>query len=232
MTTQRLKTWRFWTLLVALAAGGAIINLWERAGEAHVARRPLGEFPAAIGAWRKIGSDARFDKETENILRADDYLSRDYATASGAVASLYVGYYASQRSGATYHSPLNCLPGAGWTMSDGSLIEIKPQTADGRALSSFRANRYVVQNGDSKQILIYWYQGRGRALASEYWGKFYTALDSARRRRSDGAMVRVTAPVGRASDAESERKNVAAAEASAVEFASRVAAALPEFVPD
>ncbi|MEJ7619154.1 MAG: exosortase C-terminal domain/associated protein EpsI, partial [Pyrinomonadaceae bacterium] len=111
----------------------------------------------------------RYDKETERVLRADDYLSRLYRSPEGRVTSFYVGYYASQRSGATYHSPLNCLPGSGWTMTDPGRIVIQP--IDGA--TPFVANRYIVQKGRTKQLLIYWYQGRGRAVASEYWGKIY-----------------------------------------------------------
>ena len=88
--------------------------------------------------------------------------------------------------------------------------------------SSFVANKYVIQNGDYKSMMIYWYQGRGRNVASEYWGKVYTVFDSVRLRRSDGAMVRVTVPIG---DSE------AAAEQTAVEFASTASNVLPEFVP-
>jgi EpsI family protein len=88
--------------------------------------------------------------------------------------------------------------------------------------SGFVANKYVIQNGDYKSLMIYWYQGRGRNVASEYWGKVYTVLDSVRLRRSNGAMVRVTVPIG---DSE------AAAEQTAIEFASTASKALPDFVP-
>jgi len=71
--------------------------------------------------------------------------------------------------------------------------------------------------------MIYWYQGRGRAVASEYWGKVYTVVDSVRLRRSDGAMVRVTVPFG---DSE------AAALELAEDLSAKTAAALPEFVPN
>src|SRR6267378_6758325 len=121
---------RFWTLLIALVIGGVVINLWQRAGEAKVSRQQLTGFPERLGNWTKLGSDERFDPATESILRADDYLSRNYASSDGHAASFYVGYYASQRNGATYHSPLNCLPGAGWSMSEPAKMVIKP--ADGR----------------------------------------------------------------------------------------------------
>src|SRR5919202_185157 len=134
------KSRRFYALLLLLVMSGVVINLWQRAGEASVERRPLKEFPAQVGSWRQVGEDFRFDAETERVLRADDYLSRTYASAGGSVANLYVGYYATQRNGATYHSPLNCLPGTGWTMSEPGRITIKAMNG----AHSFEANRYIV----------------------------------------------------------------------------------------
>ena len=213
----RGQTTRFWLLLLALLFSGAIINVWERAGEASVSRQPLKNFPARVGSWQQVGGDVRFDAETEKVLKADDYVSRNFAS-NGLNASLYVGYYTTQRNGATYHSPLNCLPGSGWVMSDGGLITITPAKSQ-----SFEANRYLIQNGDQRALMIYWYQGRGKAVASEYWAKIETVLDSVRRRRSDGALVRVMVPLS---------NPPAEAEKSAVEFASEAANELPPFVPN
>src|SRR5437773_1127275 len=122
----RSNTIRFWLLLAVLVLGGAVINVWERAGEAKVSRRALKDFPAQLGSWRQAGNDVRFDVETEKVLRADDYVSRNFTAADGRMASFYVGYYATQRTGATYHSPLNYLPGSGWTMTDRGRITITP----------------------------------------------------------------------------------------------------------
>lgn len=215
---NRTNTSRFWILLTALLLGGGVINAWERAGEAHVSRKPLKEFPAQIGSWRQAGDDTRFDAETEKVLRADDYLSRNFVSGDRA-ASLYVGYYATQRNGASYHSPLNCLPGSGWVMSDPARLTITPLGVG----APFEANRFVIANGRDRALMIYWYQGRGRAVASEYWGKIYTVLDSVRRRRSDGAMVRVMVPMGNSQDD---------AQKTAVEMASQAAAQLAPYVPN
>lgn len=214
---SRTNTIRFWMLLAALLLGGVVINVWDRAGEAKVSRQPLKNLPAQLGSWRQQGTDVRFDSETEKVLRADDYVSRNFES-NGTVASLYVGYYVTQRTGATYHSPLNCLPGSGWVMSDGGRVTITP-----RGAPSFEANRYLIQNGDQRALMIYWYQGRGSAVASEYWAKIYTVLDSVRRRRSDGALVRVMVPVLNSTQ-ESEK--------AAVDLASQAAAELTAFVPN
>jgi EpsI family protein len=209
---------RFWLLLAVLLAGGGFIHWWQRAGEAAAARRPLREFPAELGGWRQSGADERFSPEAEKVLRADDYLSRYYTGPGGAWVSFYVGYYATQRHGATYHSPLNCLPGAGWVMSDPQLVSVQPRSG-----AAFAANRYLITNGGQRQLLLYWYAGRGRRVASEYWGKIFTVWDSIARRRSDGAMVRVMLPLG---------DDEAAATRVAVQFAAAADPYLAEFVPD
>jgi EpsI family protein len=213
-----MKAWRFAILFVVLLAGGFAVNAWEYLGEARVERKQLKDFPKQIGAWEQTGGDEQFNQETLAVLRASDYLLRNYRGADGRVVNFYVGYYASQREGATYHSPLNCLPGSGWVMSEPGKITITPK---GRA--PFVANRYLIQNGDHKELLVYWYQGRGRAVASEYWGKIYTVVDSVRLRRSDGAMVRITTSV--------ESSEPAALQAAA-DLAANLSTILPEFIPD
>jgi len=217
-----MKAWRFAILFLLILAGGFVVNAWEYLGEARVERKQLKDFPKQIGIWEQTGGDEQFNKETLAVLRASDYLLRNYRGADGRTVNFYVGYYASQRDGATYHSPLNCLPGSGWVMSEPGKITIAPA---GRP--SFVANKYLIQNGDHKELLVYWYQGRGRAVASEYWGKIYTVVDSVRRRRSDGAMVRITTSV--------DSDDPAALQAAinrAAEVAANSSTILPEFVPD
>jgi EpsI family protein len=208
----------FWALVVVLVLAGVVVNFWEVAGEARVERRPLVEFPAEFAGWSRRGPDARFDAATEAVLRADDYVTRDYTDARGQLASFYVGYYGTQRTGATYHSPLNCLPGSGWMLDEPTTVEIKPS---GRP--AFEANQYIIRNGTQSMLLIYWYQGRGRAVASEYWDKVYTVIDSVRLRRSDAAMVRVLVPVARSEQEAAE---------TAKRFAADAAPHLSLYVPD
>jgi EpsI family protein len=197
---------------------GSLVNVWAYLGEVQVGRRELKDFPVQTGDWKQEGGDQRFDAETMNVLRASDYVLRGYRRSNGLRANLYIGYYATQRDGATYHSPLNCLPGAGWTLLQPGTVTIT--LPDGK---NFDANKYVIQNGDYRELMIYWYQGRGRTVASEYWGKIYTVLDSVRLRRSDAAMVRVTVPI---------TGTETAALDSAKEFAALTSEALPAFVPN
>lgn len=208
---------KFWLLLAVLLTGGALIHWREAAGEIRPDRKLLKDFPAKIGDWQQNGIDQRFETEIETVLGADDYLMREYSNA-GKGANLYVGYYETQRTGATYHSPRNCLPGSGWTMAEAKPVEINLPNGE-----KFLANSYIIENSRYKALMIYWYQGRGRYVANEYKDKVYTVLDSISRRRSDGAMVRVITSIDKSeTEAFEVGKNLASA----------AAADLSEFVPN
>lgn len=216
--TEDQKPVPVYLLIGILLLGGLLINWFEQRGEAHVERKALTEISARLGDWRQKGTEIRFGEATESVLRVTDYTMREYAAPDGRLANIYVGYYASQRSGATYHSPQNCLPGAGWVMREPEYIEIKTPRG-----VTFRANRYIVENGVYKEVLIYWYQGRGRYEASEYADKINTVWDSVTRRRSDGAMVRVMTSVG----GDERAATLAAADLSA-QIADNLFAFIPE----
>lgn len=209
---------KYWLLLTVLLTGGVFINWFQQRGEAEVSRKPLAQLPEKLGDWRQKGDEMRFGEATESILRVSDYTQRYYSAPDGRIANLYVGYYVSQRTGITYHSPQNCLPGAGWVMREPQRVEIK--TPAGK---TFTANRYRIENGTYDEIMIYWYQGRGRIEASEYRDKLNTVWDSAVRRRSDGAFVRVMTSVG--GDEQSATR-------AALDLSARLADTLSEFVPE
>jgi EpsI family protein len=162
-----------------------------RRNENPPAHTPLQGVPAAIGGWR-LAQEGVVAKEVQEVLRADDLLNRTYAHAeSRNVASLFVAYFRSQRTGVTPHSPKNCLPGSGWIPSESSIIPVAIPGRDG----PIRVNLYLVSKGDARSVTLYWYQSRGRVVASEYAAKIYTVLDAIRFNRTDTALVRVVVPV-------------------------------------
>ena len=181
--------------------------------------RPLREAPAQFGNWT-MASEGVIEQEVRDVLRADDIVSRIYAqSGSGRVASLFVAYFKSQRTGQAPHSPKNCLPGAGWVPSASEAVRIP---VAGRA-EPIQVNRYIVSKGDEKSVVIYWYQTRDRVIASEYEAKFYLVADSIRYHRSDTALVRVVTPV-RNNDEEGATN-------AAVEFVQSFFAPLRQFLP-
>jgi len=184
--------------VIALTLLGAALYLAEVSRAEEVpAREALSGVPMEIAGWRGR-REPDFSAEIMKQLGADDYIVRTY-TDTANVIGLYIGYYNSQRQGDTIHSPLNCLPGAGWQPVEQSHTTIQVQNAPSSTSPNspgpIEVNRVVIQKGLDRQLVYYWYQSHGRVVASEYWGKIYTVLDSVRYHRTDAALVRVVTPI-------------------------------------
>lgn len=150
--------------------------------------QPLSTFPQKIGPW--VGAEGKFDKEIYDILGVDDSFYANYRNNGGNYINLYIGYYASQKEGDLIHSPKNCMPGAGWNITNTSLEEINLSDQD-----RFKVIKLTLQKDAEKQLVLYWFQSRGRIIASEYRQKIYLVIDSITRHRTDGSFVRLIAPV-------------------------------------
>lgn len=157
-------------------------------GEAVVPHQPLRELPYTLGGW--TGTDQPVEERIVQAVGVSDYTNRIYSTQQTGYAQLYVGYYASQRTGDTIHSPKNCLPGAGWDPVQSGYTKIP--VSGGRQIV---VNEYVIQQGLDKELVFYWYQDRGRVIASEFSAKFWMVADAISRNRTDGALVRLVTPM-------------------------------------
>ncbi|MBI2877030.1 MAG: VPLPA-CTERM-specific exosortase XrtD [Candidatus Tectomicrobia bacterium] len=161
-------------------------------GEAVSLRKDLGDFPLELGPWR--GIERGMEGRIVDKLGVDDFIMRHYHQASGKTLWLYVGYFHQQRQGDLIHSPKHCYPGSGWQAVESGLQEIRVPDGQG-GVRTIVVNRYLIQKGLEQEMVLYWYQERGRVVASEYWGKLYLMLDALMRNRTDGALVRISAPV-------------------------------------
>lgn len=186
-------------------------------------RTPFALFPVQLGDWTGV-EDPPMSQSVLNELRADDYLTRTYSTRDAAVG-LYIGYWASQRQGDAIHSPLNCLPGAGWEYA--SRTELTFADPRGPAGAKATINRDVIRQGLDRELVLYWYQSHGRIVASEYWSKFYLIKDAMRLNRTDGAIVRVITLI--AGDAQGAGKQ---AEGTAMRFINLLLPRLNGFLPN
>jgi EpsI family protein len=209
--------WRF-TVTLVLLAGTAVFLQGRKRIEALPSREPLASFPYQLGAW--TGTDVSIPPDAREVLGNGDFLLRIYQNASVEPdVDLFVAYIPSQREGDTLHSPKNCLPGAGWSPVESSQLSI---SLPGQP--AFPVNRYVIAKGDDRQLVFYWYWAHGRAVASEYWAKYYLIADSIRLNRSDGALVRVATPL---LDGDDPQK----AEQRLLEFTGSVVPLLDPYVP-
>ena len=205
------------SIVIAVLLGGTVLLHAMSHGEPVMARELLKDFPYQIGVWQ--GKEYPLEQRIVQAVSVTDYTNRVYTSSTADPVELYIGYYASQRTGDTIHSPKNCLPGAGWDPIQAGYTTIPVE--NGRQIT---VNEYVIAQGLNKQLVFYWYQGRGRVIASEYWGKFWMIHDAITRNRTDGALVRLIAPI---SD-----NNTAAAKAALVKFTQMVFPSLSEFIPN
>jgi EpsI family protein len=207
---------RYW-LMIAVLVGATTGMAYLSHGEATPPARPLSEFPAQVGGYT-TGANWPLDKATIDLLGVTDYVNRGYVSKSQGLITLYIGYFRSQRTGATIHSPKNCLPGAGWTPMKASVYQLSLD--DGRKVP---VNLYIVRKDLDEQLVLYWYQAHGRVVASEYWGKFYLVYDAMRLNRTDAALVRITAPIYNG-DEEQARTRVLA-------FAKQITSDVDQIIP-
>jgi len=198
-----------------LAAATAFLHSASH-GERTLPHRPLREYPLVLGNWQ--GADSPIVQRIVEAVGVDDYLNRVYAAGSGVPVTLYVGYYESQQTGDWVHSPKNCLPGAGWEAVRARRLTIE---LPGRPFA--QVNQYLVKKGMDELLVLYWYQGRGRVIASEYWGKVWLVADAITRNRTDVALVRVSTPT---IDGEERARS------RAVEFAQTAYPSLRQFLPE
>ncbi|MGA2888178.1 MAG: exosortase C-terminal domain/associated protein EpsI [Terracidiphilus sp.] len=213
-----MKNVRLW-IASLLLAGTALLLHTRASTDRNPPSQPLSQLPTSIAGW--TGSDLQIEQQTLDVLGAGDFLSRVYTqSAQMAPIALFIGYFPTQRTGQTIHSPKHCLPGAGWVFESSSYVDLLD--VNGKL---HRVGEYVIANGEVRQFVIYWYQAHGRSVASEYMAKIYMVADAIRLNRTDGALVRVITPIA-PSDGVSDAKE------RAERFAMQLAPLLPRFVPD
>ena len=208
-----MKSWPFMIAVGMLASAWMAIGALSF-GEDIQSKEDFSNFPLVV-ADKWMGKELGLEKKVLDVLQLSDYMMRVYwpiapertdelyktnvsrrprptsqRSVKGGPLWLYVGYYESQRTGSTYHSPKNCLPGAGWQFVESEYVKVALGKGQAQEI-----NRVLIQKGLDQQVILYWYQDRGRVIASEYWAKGYMILDSITKNRTDGSLVRISIPV-------------------------------------
>ncbi|HZY64214.1 MAG TPA: EpsI family protein [Edaphobacter sp.] len=225
-----MKSPRFWTVVLLLAVTAFV--LYSRGDSDRVVpSEPLSQMPEQIGQW--TGQDLPIGEDILAVLGKGEFLNRVYtssqpihvsqmgpSTGSNLPIGLFIGYFPSQRTGQSIHSPQNCLPGAGWTFDSHRYVTLKD--VDGK---NFRVGEYLISNGESRQFVIYWYQAHGRSIPNEYVARAYMVADAIRMDRTDGALVRVITQIA-------PTETVADARNRVVRFTGLMMPMLSRFIPN
>lgn len=169
-----------------------MVTSWHFASPEHIEkpldRKAFLEFPDQHKEWS--GRRTPLEKFILDQLKLSDYIQSDYISPNeNNSVNFYVAWYASQRSAAGIHSPLACIPGAGWVFDSLSQIDIPEVThVSGKTL---RVNRAIIRKGNISQLVYFWYDGRNLDLTSGYAARWHIFWDLLLHSRSDGALVRV-----------------------------------------
>lgn len=173
-------------LLVLLLMIPMVIFVQGRGYEVQE-RTEFSQLPLRMGDWR--GRESRLDDAVVAAIKPTDYfIGSFYRTGDTADIEFYSAWYAEQRKGASIHSPKSCLPGGGWVIVEHDIESLTNiETYD----SALQVNRVLMQMGDRKMLVYYWFQGRSRNITNEYAAKWFIFWDSLVNGRSDGALVRL-----------------------------------------
>ncbi|HEX4153986.1 MAG TPA: EpsI family protein [Acidobacteriaceae bacterium] len=218
-----MKSLRFWVVVLLLF--GCFVTLHLRGDVDRVPPTPpLTLMPETIGSW--TGQDIPLDQATLDVLGDGRFLNRVYTRTGPAAAaatvpvSLFIGYFPTQRTGQSIHSPQNCLPGSGWSFLSSQVIHVTGE--DGKVM---QVGEYLIGNADGRQVVLYWYLAHGRSVANDYVAKAYMMLDALRSNRTDGALIRVVTPV-------LPTETIAQAQQRAIHFTAKMTPLLPRFIPN
>ncbi len=149
------------------------------------------------------------------------YLRTTRAMVGSQLISISLG---TTRSGAgrSAHSPRSCLPGGGWRIDSIDRVEVPNVKLAGQPV---RVNRALIQLGESRQLVYYFFKQRQRILTSEYVVKWYLMWDALTQKRTDGALVRLIVPLAAGEAAETGDARLAS-------FLAKAAPQLHDYLPD
>jgi exosortase D (VPLPA-CTERM-specific) len=200
--------------VLALVVSVAVVTSIGKRAEIIPPRALFPEFPTQLGSWH--GEQTAMEETVTKYLGLTDYILANYKLDDKSPSvNFYAAYYESQRKGISPHSPRVCIPGGGWQIAEINRTQV----------GDLPINRIVIKKEDNTQLVYYWFQQRGRQFANEYFMKWYLFKDALLLNRTDGALVRITTPVG-------ANENIADADNRLEAFAQQVTPVLPKFIPD
>lgn len=214
-----MKYPQIWTVTLLLLVTLALIKLRGDTDRVPPSQ-PLAELPVQLNQWS--GHDIAIPQESLDILGKGVFLNRVYqagSTSQPATVGLFIGYFPTQRSGQSIHSPQNCLPGAGWNFDRSGTTELHDVSG------ADRVGEYLISNGATRQEVLYWYRSHGSNIANDYAAKFHMLKDSILYGRTDAALIRVITPVV-------PGESVTAAHDRAVHFTEQLLPLLPAYIPN
>jgi exosortase D (VPLPA-CTERM-specific) len=178
--------WQWATLaLCAVLCGLTLSRTLVDRTEMVPNRTPFIAFPSILNGWQATPLAISEDELKE--LRLSDYYLADFRNDEDhTTVNLYIAYYESQRTNSSIHSPSNCIPSGGWAIMSEQIIPVPVNSM------TIPVTRLMIAREKSKLLVYYWFQGRGRILNDQYAAKWFLLVDSIKKKRTDGALIRLS----------------------------------------
>ena len=131
-----------------------------------------------------------------------------------------MAWYNDQSQGGV-HPPEVCLPSSGWVIAWLERVDIASELDWPTA---FHINRAIIQKGEARMMVYYWFDQKGRKVAWDMAAKLYLITDGLTTGRTAGGLVRLTTAIA------PDESNTAAA-ARLNDVLAQTVGVLPRFIP-
>jgi len=178
-------------LVVLCLAIVSILISWQPDINVAKKQKSLNQVLANVKGWHSSGL-VQLDRKIIDALFLDEYVNRNFSNGNGSV-SLYIGYYQTSKKVSAADSPLVCLPGQGWVLSDFSQKTLRI----GQDNINFKL--MVATISQRKKLILYWFQAYDKTSPGTFMQKLNVLWSKFRNSREDNAFVRVTVPMDKIS---------------------------------
>lgn len=175
-------------IALLLLAQVSVLAVKLSARPAHLPAPDTSAFPMKLGGWQ--GTSYQLDKVSQEMLRPEAYLLRNYTDEAGQLVGLTVIYGHGKSN---FHSPALCFLGGGWNIlaKDKVFVQIGANSREAR----LQMVRLVLQKGEYRVLVLYSFLSPGRSTAN--WALFQQRLLGVRLlgRQPSGALLRLVVPI-------------------------------------
>ncbi len=137
---------------ILIVAQTLVFAIERRVKHAVVAPLPFSviDCPMQLGDW--TGADEPLDERIFQALGASEQVLRRYVKSTGEMVSIHIATWDSYR-GYTPHTPLVCLPGAGWSIRSQRSIDLA-----GAGVTARNAKALYCDRESEPLVALYWYR--------------------------------------------------------------------------
>lgn len=188
---MELKSKRYWFVVALLLVTGIYVHILRYTRITVQEQVNLKALPMNLGNWQ-ANEDLVIEEEMKDILKSSQDLWRCYTDSNHQEIELFIAYFKDQKYGEQIHSPIHCLPGSGWKITNKETFDVQIQKSPS---SQLRINKLIVSYEHYNEIMLYWFWTRSGVITSEYDLKFSLAKNALLRTPTDAAFIRINLPL-------------------------------------